>query len=216
MVGTVRGCYCQGTRAQMAETSGKRLSRAQRREQLLEVALEIVRAEGTDALTLGYLAERAGVSKPVPYEHFRTRSGLLIALFKQIDDQHVAVLLGALDRAPRRLPEVARVASAAYMNCYLSVGPEWHALSGALEGDEEMETFKHQLLDSYVARFRDIFAPYCDLSKRELDRALRRDRRRRRGALARHAPRPHRREERRRDPHLPGHRLAGEGALNQV
>jgi AcrR family transcriptional regulator len=153
----------------MAETSGKRLSRAQRREQLLEVALEIVRAEGTDALTLGYLAERAGVSKPVPYEHFRTRSGLLIALFKQIDDQHVAVLLGVLDRAPRRLPEVARVASAAYMNCYLSVGPEWHALSGALEGDEEMETFKHQLLDSYVARFRDIFAPYCDLSKRELD-----------------------------------------------
>ncbi|MHC8285601.1 helix-turn-helix domain-containing protein [Pseudomonas sp. XS1P51] len=33
---------------------------------------------GTDALTLATLAERAGVTKPVAYEHFRTRSGLLI------------------------------------------------------------------------------------------------------------------------------------------
>ena len=62
----------------MTAATAKRLPREARRRQLLEAALGIVRAEGADKLTLGYLAERAGVSKPVVYDHFATRSLLLI------------------------------------------------------------------------------------------------------------------------------------------
>lgn len=146
----------------------KRLPKAQRREQLLETALQIVREEGTDALTLGRLAERAGVSKPIAYEHFGTRSALLIALYKQIDDEHVAAMLQALERTPRRLEDVARVMSCAYMHCYMTLGPEWHALSAALKGDEEMEAFLREQLDSYVVIYRDAFAPYTALPPPEL------------------------------------------------
>ncbi|CAN7434292.1 TetR/AcrR family transcriptional regulator [Variovorax sp. LjRoot84] len=146
----------------------KKLSKAERREQLLETALAIVREQGTDALTLGYLAERAGVSKPIAYEHFKTRSGLLIALYEQIDNRQVAALLLALERTPRRLEEVARVVSTAYMNCFTSVGPEWHAISAALKGDEEMEAFQRELIDSYVALYRDALAPYSKLPEDEL------------------------------------------------
>ncbi|CAN7425815.1 TetR/AcrR family transcriptional regulator [Variovorax sp. LjRoot290] len=146
----------------------KKLSKAERREQLLETALAIVREQGTDALTLGYLAERAGVSKPIAYEHFKTRSGLLIALYEQIDNRQVAALLLALERTPRRLEEVARVVSTAYMNCFTSVGPEWHAISAALKGDEEMEAFQRELIDSYVALYRDALAPYSRLPEDEL------------------------------------------------
>lgn len=151
----------------MADTAPRRLPKAQRREQLLETALQIVREQGTDALTLGHLAERAGVSKPIAYEHFGTRAGLLIALFKKIDDVHVAAFRDALGRA-RRLEDVAAAASAAYMRCYRSVGPQWHALSSALNGDEQMEAFRHELLDSYAALYRDAFAPYTDLPAAEL------------------------------------------------
>ncbi|MBC8136296.1 MAG: helix-turn-helix transcriptional regulator, partial [Fibrella sp.] len=56
------------------------MSKAQRREQLLQVAYEIIRSEGTDELTLARVAEQAGVTKPIAYEHFGSRSGLLIAL----------------------------------------------------------------------------------------------------------------------------------------
>ncbi|CAN7170967.1 MULTISPECIES: TetR/AcrR family transcriptional regulator [unclassified Variovorax] len=146
----------------------KKLSKAERREQLLETALAIVREQGTDALTLGYLAERAGVSKPIAYEHFKTRSGLLIALYEQIDNRQVAALLLALERTPRRLEEVARVVSTAYMNCFTSVGPEWHAISAALKGDEEMDAFQRELIDSYVALYRDALAPYSKLPEDEL------------------------------------------------
>lgn len=152
----------------MNDPSPRKLSKAERREQLLETALAIVREQGTDALTLGYLAERAGVSKPIAYEHFKTRSGLLIALYEQIDNRQVAALLLALERTPRRLEEVARVVSTAYMNCFTAVGPEWHAISAALKGDEEMEAFQRELIDSYVALYRDALAPCSKLPEDEL------------------------------------------------
>lgn len=150
------------------KTGSRRLSKERRRDQLLTVAMDIVRDQGTDALTLGYLAERAGVSKPIPYDHFETRSGLLIALFTQIDDQKVAVLIDALKRAPRRLESVARVVSEAYMDCYLSNGVEWHSITAALKGDEKMDAVHRQLVDSYVDIYCGAFAPYSDFPAYEL------------------------------------------------
>ncbi|WP_437730126.1 TetR/AcrR family transcriptional regulator [Sorangium sp. So ce1335] len=152
----------------MSETPTRRLSKAERREQLLETALEIVREEGTDALTLGRVAERAGVTKPIAYEHFGTRSGLLIALCERIDVRQRALLFEELERAPARLADLARVASRAYMRCYTSVGPEWYAITAALKGDEEMAAFRQRLLDEYVTIYRDTFAAYVKLPRREL------------------------------------------------
>jgi AcrR family transcriptional regulator len=146
----------------------KKLSKAERRKQLLATAHRIVRAEGTDALTLGYLAERAGVTKPIAYEHFGTRSGLLVALYQEIDDRQVASLMDALKRTKPRLSDVARVLAKAFVDCYCAVGPEWHAISAALKGDDEMEKFQQSLIDRYVAIYCDTFAPYCKLSKEEL------------------------------------------------
>jgi AcrR family transcriptional regulator len=149
-------------------TSTRKLPKAQRRDQLLETALEIVRAEGSDALTLPYLAERAGVSKPIAYDHFGTRSGLLIALYKRLDDLQVTALRQALARSPRRLQDAARVVSQAYLDCASSAGAEWHAVSAALQGDEEMEAVQRELIDSYVALYCEAFAPYTDLPADEL------------------------------------------------
>ncbi|MCP3136148.1 TetR/AcrR family transcriptional regulator [Pyxidicoccus xibeiensis] len=152
----------------MSETPARKLPKAQRREQLLDVAMQLVREEGTDALTLGSLAERAGVSKPIAYEHFKTRSGLLIALYEQLDSRQVVVLREALERTRKRLEDIARLMSTAYMHCYTSMGPEWHAISAALKGDEEMEAFQRELLDRYVDLYCEALAPYSSLKKDEL------------------------------------------------
>lgn len=145
-----------------------RLSKPQRREQLLDTAMAIVKDAGADALTLGALAERAGVSKPIAYEHFGTRSGLLIELYRRIDARQVRLFQAALDRAPRRLADVARLMGEAYMQCYQTVGPEWHAISAALRGSDEMDAVQRELLDGYVDLYRKALAPFSDLSPKEL------------------------------------------------
>jgi AcrR family transcriptional regulator len=148
--------------------SATRLRKPERREQLLDAALGIAREEGTDALTLARVAERAGVTKPIAYEHFGTRSQLLIAICRRLDEKQVATLHEESASAPRRLRDVARIMSAAYMSCYASVGPEWHRLTGALQGDEEMTAYLCEVNDAYVAIFRAAVAPYCRLDDEEL------------------------------------------------
>ncbi len=58
-----------------------RLSKEDRREQLLDAAADIVVGRGVGALTMEGLAERAGVSKALPYQHFENSSAVLIALY---------------------------------------------------------------------------------------------------------------------------------------
>jgi AcrR family transcriptional regulator len=130
--------------------------------------MSVVADSGVDALSLVSLAERAGISKPVVYEHFGTRAGLLIALYRQIDDRQVNALREALANAPKRLRDVARVMSEAYMRCYATVGPEWHAISSALKGDAEMDAAQQEMMDGYVDLYRKALAPYTDLSAAEL------------------------------------------------
>jgi len=152
----------------MIRTSSKKLPKAKRREQLLETAMTIVREQGADALTLGHLAARAGISKPLAYEHFGTRAGLLIALYRQIDARQVQALRDALDRAPRELEAIAKVVSSAYMHCYASIGPECHAISAALKGDELMDATQQELIDGYVATYCEALAPFSTLSPQDL------------------------------------------------
>lgn len=141
----------------------KKLSRAARRAQLLETARTIVREEGTDALTLGALAERAGVSKPITYSHFNTRSGLMIALYKEIMDQQVEALAKALEETPAHIEDVARVAADAYMQCSTAVGPEWHAIAAALKGDAQMDAAQQEMIRGHIAFYEEVLAPLSDL-----------------------------------------------------
>ncbi|WP_118136982.1 TetR/AcrR family transcriptional regulator [Oceanicella sp. SM1341] len=146
------------------------MTKEARRAQLLDTAHALVRERGTDALTLGALAERAGVSKPVTYNHFGTRSGLMIALYKEINDRQVRALAGALERAPASLEEVAGLVSAAYMACHAGVGPEWHAIGAALKGDAAMERYQREMIDEYARFYAAALAPLSPLPAAELDR----------------------------------------------
>lgn len=93
----------------------KRLRKEDRRVQLLEVARGIVRQQGTEALTLGYLAERANVTKPIPYDHFGDREGLLMALYQDYSDRQLAKFRETLAVDSKTLEKTIRFFSAAYI-----------------------------------------------------------------------------------------------------
>lgn len=150
------------------KTRSHRLSKEERRRHLLDTALTIIRDEGADRLTLGHLAERAGVSKPVAYDHFGTRSGLLIELYKMRNAQQASALRTALMTARRAVEDTVEVLAFHYIHSSAEMCSEWHAVSGALAGSEETELVYRELLDGYVELFVFALGPHSALSAAEL------------------------------------------------
>ncbi|MFD8437104.1 TetR/AcrR family transcriptional regulator [Streptomyces microflavus] len=148
-------------------TTSTRLSKQARREQLLNTAVTIVRTRGADGLTLVTLAEAAGVSRPIVYDHFGTRPGLLLALHRRLDERHRAAIAEALQEAGPAADEVARVISATYFACATDM-PELDAVSAALKGNPEMETIQRELLGGYTDLMAAALLPHSGLAPEAL------------------------------------------------
>ena len=148
----------------------RRLSHADRHRQLLDVAMLLIRDEGADRLTLGRLAARAGVSKPVAYDHFGTRSALLIDLYRWIDTERVAAFQKAMEVTDHDFHGTAAALAAAYIDCAADVTDEFHAVGAALAGSEEKAAVFQELLDNSVRMFAAVLAPHCSLPPEKLDR----------------------------------------------
>ena len=75
---------------------GQRLPRRERRAQLLDAAREVFVAQGYHAAAMDDIAEAAGVSKPVLYQHFPGKLDLYLALLDSSSDTLVARVSEAL------------------------------------------------------------------------------------------------------------------------
>jgi AcrR family transcriptional regulator len=135
----------------------------ERRKQLMEVAREMIRTEGTAALTLARLAERAGVTKPIAYQHFGTRAGLLIALFQDYDEHWIRSIREALIANGKTIHDVATILGAAYIDCVLSISPEAESIAEAIVAYEENKNFIQCAYETYMGEFRKAFAPFVKL-----------------------------------------------------
>jgi len=74
---------------------GVRLPRTERRAQLLAAAQRVFSANGYHSAAMDEIAEQAGVSKPVLYQHFPGKLDLYIALL----ESHVEHLVGQVEEA---------------------------------------------------------------------------------------------------------------------
>jgi AcrR family transcriptional regulator len=75
--------------------SRPRMTGPQRREQLLDVGRRIFAAKGYEACTVEEIAAKAGVSKPVVYEHFGGKEGL----YAVIVDREIGALTAGVSAA---------------------------------------------------------------------------------------------------------------------
>lgn len=160
-----------GAADQTVNRRAPRLPRAERGRQLLGEALAIVREEGADRLTLGRLATRAKVSKPVVYDHFATRSRLLIDLYRWIDTERVRAFREALDASKPARNETLRALAEAYIVCASDLSDDFHVVGAALAGSEEKAIVFQELLDNVVDMFVEVLRPFGPRRAAEL-RAL--------------------------------------------
>jgi len=91
---------------------GTRLPRQARRKQLLVAAQQVFVAHGYHAAAMDDIADRAGVSKPVLYQHFPSKLELYLALLDQhADDLTAKVRLALASTTDNRLRVAASVSA---------------------------------------------------------------------------------------------------------
>ena len=78
----------------MTERSS-RLPAGARREQILDVAVQVFARSGYHGASMNDVAEAAGVTKPVLYQHFESKQGLYLALLEEVGRR----LLNAVSKA---------------------------------------------------------------------------------------------------------------------
>jgi AcrR family transcriptional regulator len=88
----------------------------QRRAQLLDVSRTLFAERGFEATSIEEIANRAGVSKPIVYEHFGTKEGI----YEVVKDREVQRLIAEVDDSlvgdhPRILLEQAATALLTYI-----------------------------------------------------------------------------------------------------
>ncbi|MEO3976218.1 TetR/AcrR family transcriptional regulator [Streptomyces sp. CAU 1734] len=104
--------------------SGRRVRRvrmtgAERREQLLDIGRTLFADKGFEGTSVEEIAAKAGVSKPVVYEHFGGKEGLYAVVVDREMRQLLDMVTGALTAGhPRELLEQAAFALLDYIEQY--------------------------------------------------------------------------------------------------
>ncbi|MGC5343731.1 TetR/AcrR family transcriptional regulator [Streptomyces sp. DT24] len=103
-----------GRRARRVRMTGK-----ERREQLLDIGRTLFADKGFEGTSVEEIAARAGVSKPVVYEHFGGKEGLYAVVVDREMRQLLDMVTGALTAGhPRELLEQAAFALLDYIETY--------------------------------------------------------------------------------------------------
>ena len=144
----------------------KRLSRQDRRDLLLDAAVDLIRLEGCDALTLGKLARHADISKPVVYDHFGTREGLLIELCTMFDERQRTEIKVIADDGTLTLGELL----SGIARCYIAseTARDWQMLNTAMAGNMMTEGTYVEMADRHIALLISAFTARTGLAESHL------------------------------------------------
>lgn len=105
-----------------AKTTRSRLTRAERREQLLDAAGRLLVSGGAEAVTMEGVAKEAGVSKALPYSHFDNSDAVLVALYQRVVGDLGGRILRAID-ATDDADDLVTVIVRTFMDTVVDLGP---------------------------------------------------------------------------------------------
>ena len=131
----------------------RRLPRAEREQQLLDVAHRLFSERGFHAVSMDEVAIAAGVTKPVLYDHFGSKDGLIVACIRQagqaLAEEIGRAIVGAEE--PSALLEAGFRGFFAFVESY---GTSWFMLLGesslGRDAADEVEAIRREQA-SFVA-----------------------------------------------------------------
>src|SRR6185437_2523072 len=114
------------------QTNSRRLTAEQRRQQLVAVALELFAQRGYRATTMDDVAEAAGVTKPLLYQHFSSKRALYLELVDSVAQDLLAAINEATSTADGPRQQVER-GFAAYFHMVVTHEAAFRLLYGRNE-----------------------------------------------------------------------------------
>lgn len=129
-----------------------RLPRRERRAQLLAAALDVFVAQGYHSASMDDIAERAGVSKPVLYQHFPSKLELYLAILDTACDSIIASCRDALESTQDNKQRVAAAMDA----FYTYVGHDTGAFRLVFESDLTSEPAVRDHVDRVTTECADL------------------------------------------------------------
>lgn len=120
-------------------TRAVRMPRDQRRVQLLDAANEVFTSKGYHAAAMDDIAEAAGVSKPVLYQHFPSKLDLYLALLDSSCDLLVEVVQNAIATTDVNADRVVAAMGAFYEFVSSASGEFRFVFESDLTGDNAVQ-----------------------------------------------------------------------------
>ena len=114
------------------------MTRDDRRDHLLDAALGLLESDGAAAVTMERVAERAGVSKPVVYDHFANRSALVVAVLARTWADAEGLVAGRAAEATTPAERI-RATFEALVDAAAQRGPNVRALLDSASSDPQVE-----------------------------------------------------------------------------
>lgn len=126
-------------------TSPARLSATERREQVLNVALAVFAQRGYHTTSMNDIADAAGVTKPVLYQHFDSKRALYIAVLEAVGEGMITAIGSATKVTPSGKTQTA-VGMVAYFT-WVANDPNGFSLlfGGGTRRDEEFATVARKI-----------------------------------------------------------------------
>jgi AcrR family transcriptional regulator len=149
----------------------RRLPREQRAHQLVGVADAVFSERGVASSSMAEIADRAGVTKPVLYDHFGSKDGLLAAVVLRAGEELAAATVEAVDAAAG--PEQALASGlrayfsfierrrASWLSLLTEAGVPGSAAAAALERVRDGQA-------ELIAELLSADVPGCDLPRARL------------------------------------------------
>jgi AcrR family transcriptional regulator len=141
-----------------------RMPRDQRRAQLLDAANAVFTSKGYHAAAMDDIADLAGVSKPVLYQHFPSKLDLYLALLDASCDRLLEVVEDALASTEDNADRVVATMGAFYDFVNSASGDFRFVFESDLTGESEVQKRLWQVNNRIADAIAEVIAEDTDLS----------------------------------------------------
>lgn len=143
-------------------TRRPRLPAASRRRQLLDVALETFARSGLEATTMDDIAREAGVTKPLLYQHFKSKRALFLELLDDVVVRIIEAIRLAAQSAPGPRRQVEAVCEAYFSFMTHNESAIRLLLDSTLPYDKELAEAMHRVDDTIANALRPLIQADID------------------------------------------------------